>query len=563
MGCFIGRLAMAIIKSVVKISWTILYKTGLYWLVLGFGCNEMYKQSKTANDRMSWMILAYICLAGTVIAIINRIMTKILKRKFNLVTEPFKALKEGIAGAGAGKEKGYYSKLKNKSMNVKGTILAKEKMQYVEIPNEEISHSSIIGGTGSGKTVNLLATILTNPCSMLILDGKDGGEIRQKSEKVRRDVLNQTIKFYDPDETNTFKFNPFEQFQYSEISDYTDVADKMATNMIEKSSQEKNSMWVDNARILLSGIILYNVLCGNDFRNTMEFVQLHSINEIIDIIKNAYENDNEKFKQAYKKIAFFNGMADETLTGINSNMMSKLSAFSSEKVLNSLSGFGNYISPADLEKNTTIYFNMELSKAQDQWKAVSKLFLNAFFDYFSKRGKEVAINNVKPKKILFVLDEFTNYGSINKIENQVSFVRSAGVSMIIAFQSLSQIDSVYGKDVRKILLDNMSYQVVLKIKDEETAKSYSNMTGTFDKKRISKSQNNNLNQFGMDNGFGNGINTGYEEKNLIKPEEFAYLPDKNECILFMPDGIAKCKKVLYYKDTKIQNLINTKKKGDI
>ena len=89
------------------------------------------------------------------------------------------------------------------------------------------------------------------------------------------------------------------------------------------------------------------------------------------------------------------------------------------------------------------------------------------------------------------------------------------------------------------------------------------MTGTFDKKRISKSQNNNLNQFGMDNGFGNGINTGYEEKNLIKPEEFAYLPDKNECILFMPDGIAKCKKVLYYKDTKIQNLINTKKKGDI
>lgn len=553
--CFVFNIAFRILSFIVKFS----IKTRLILIPIGY-----FMESAAEKDFIKaqaglvppWYpyadkIVEYLCVIGFFSGIINWILSKILRRPVHIWKDLFYKL-TGHSWSFSKLNKGYYSKLKNSYEIPKGVVIAKKKIaikKYVCIPDNEIAHSSIIGGTGSGKTVNILATVLNkkNNYSMLILDGKDGGEIRKKSENARKEI-HQTVKFFDPDNGNTFKFNPFEQFEYVSEEDYTDVADRMAVNMIEKSSQEKNSMWIDNARILLSGIILYNVILKNDFKTTMEFIQLHSVNEIIDIIKKAYESDNEKFKQAYKKIAFFNGMADETLTGINSNMMSKLSCFSSERVLNSLSGDGNYISPSDLENSTTIYFNVELAKAQDQWKPLSKLFLNAFFDYFTNRGKELASNGEKPKKILFILDEFANYGKINKIENQISLVRSAGVSIMLAFQSVAQIDNIYGKDARKIILDNMSYQLVLKINDDETAKAYSSMSGTYDKKRMSKSSNDNQNAYGFHQGMGNGINESYEEKNIVKPEDFKYLPDKNECIVFMPDGIARLKKVLYYRD---------------
>lgn len=554
--CFFYNIALSILKFIGQI----LIKTRIIYVPIAVFFDQHAEQQLIQAQQglvpMGYVIadevIAWLCTIAFFSFYINLILSKLMRRPVHIWKDLFYAITGHSWNLGK-LNKGYYSKLKNSYKAPQGVVIAEKRIsfkKYVCIPDNEIAHESIIGGTGSGKTVNILATVLNknNNYSMLILDGKDGGEIRRKSESARK-KLNQTVKFFDPDNENTFKFNPYEQFEYVSEEDYTDVADRMAVNMIDKSPQEKNSMWIDNARILLSGIILYNIILRNDFKMTMEFVQLHGVKEQIKIIKSAYNSDNDKFKQAYKKIAFFDGMADETLTGINSNMMSKLSCFSSERVLNSLSGNGEYISPSDLEHNTTIYFNVELAKAQDQWKAVSKLFLNGFFDYFAKRGKELASSGAKPKKILFILDEFVNYGKINRIENQISLVRSAGVSIMLAFQSVAQIDNIYGKDVRKIILDNMSYQLILKINDEETARTYSNMSGTYDKKRMSKSSNDNQNAYGLHQGMGNGISESYEEKNLVKPEEFKYLSDKNECIVFMPDGIARLKKVLYYKDS--------------
>ena len=553
--CFVFNIAFRILSFIVKFS----IKTRLILIPIGYLMESAAEKDfikAQAGLVPLWYpiadkIVEYLCVIGFFSGIINWILSKILRRPVHIWKDLFYAITGHSWNLGK-LNKGYYSKLKNSYKAPQGVVIAEKRIspkKYVCIPDSEIAHESIIGGTGSGKTVNILATVLNkkNNYSMLILDGKDGGEIRKKSESARK-KLHQIVKFFDPDNENTFKFNPYEQFEYISEEDYTDVADRMAVNMIEKSPQEKNSMWVDNARILLSGIILYNVILRNDFKKTMEFIQLHGVKEQIEIIKSAYNSDNDKFKQAYKKIAFLDGMADETLTGINSNMMSKLSCFSSERVLNALSGDGEYISPSDLEHNTTIYFNVELAKAQDHWKAEWNLCLNLVFYYFAKRGKELASSGAKPKKILFILDEFVNYGKINKIENQISLVRSAGVSIMLAFQSVAQIDNIYGKDVRKIILDNMSYQLILKINDEETARTYSNMSGTYDKKRMSKSSNDNQNAYGFHQGMGNGINESYEEKNIVKPEDFKYLPDKNECIVFMPDGIARLKKVLYYHD---------------
>ena len=549
----VGNVAYRILSTTTRVIWGFLSKTGLHYLAIGFFFDFLAHQGGERNDNVE--LIAGFFLIAWIIGTINRVASLFAHYRVNILKDLFNK----ICNGGFGKlEKGNYSKLKNTSSDPDGVILAKTKFnRFVVIPDNEIAHEAVIGGTSSGKTVNFMSTLLSFKGSMLVLDGKDGGEIRRKSEHTRKSKFGHTIKYFNPEDINTFKFDPYEPFNSADISDYTDIADRMAVTMIEKSNTDKNSMWVDNARILLSGIILYNVLDNKDFRDTMEFVQLNNVQSIVEIIKEAYDKDNERFKQAYKKVAFFNGMADETLTGINSNMMSKLSCFSSEKVLESLSGRGEYISPSDLENGkTTIYFNVSLEKASDQWKPLCKLFLNAFFDHFAKRGQRMAQIGENPKKIIFMLDEFPNYGYINNIDNQISLVRSGGVSIMLAFQSLAQLDKVYGKEIRKIILDNVSYTVVLKIKDTETAKIYSEMSGTFDKKRVSQSANSNQNNYGMNSGTGNGINTSYEEKNLIKPEEFEFLPEHNECVLFLPDGVRKCKKVLYYRDRKFTNLLN-------
>ena len=560
-----GLLAKVLAKA---IKW--LFKIGFGWwivLIVWLDMSNKFPESILCIMKMPVLlqhIIIWPLFLGTPIALINRLISFIKKEKINLVTEPFKRLNEKISNNSVEK-KGYVAKTNNFRMAAPvGTVLAKEKGKYVCIPDENIYHTTVCGGTGSGKTVCLMATALSFGGSMLILDGKDGGEIRRKSANYRARYFNSTIKWFNPEKEDTFTFNPYSAFEYINEPD-TDIADMLAICMIEKSVSEKNPMWTDNARILLSGAILWAKAKGLSFNETMEQIQMRTASDLVSQIKSDYDKQPEVYKNAWLKVSFMHsevkdlgngkgqvvGMAQETLSGIESNLRSKLSCFTSPNVQNALreDSIFHEIRPTDLENGScTIYFNVPLSKASDQWKPVSKIFLGLFFNYFSRRGEVMAERGEQGKKIIFMLDEMVSYGKIDNIETMVALLRSAYVSIILCYQTFSKVDEIYGEKVRRTLFDNMSANVVLNCNDPETQLYFARMSGKYDKKKKSKSSNYNMSVAGVGKGQGSGSSENYEEHYLFREDTFGHLMDEDKLIVFLPSGCKKLEKVKYYKD---------------
>lgn len=543
----------------------ILFKIGGIWLILGALSYVVgYDYFRETNPLLCGLLMLIgivVVVLGFPIALLNKIISKIKKEKVNILASLFYK----ITGRSKGKvDKGYIAQTKDfKYSQPQGTVLAKEKGKYICIPNDKIYHSTICGGTGSGKTVELISTCLSFNGSMLILDGKDGGEIRRKTADYRQKYFNHNIKWFNPEKADTYTFNPYSAFEYINEPE-VDIADMISISIIEKSISEKNPMWVDNARILLSGAILWGRAKGMSFNKTIEEIQSHTARDLIANIKKDYDSNPEIFKDAWLKVSFMHseikevakdkfqvvGMAQETLSGIESNLRSKLSCFTSPNVQRALrEDYEKEIRPTDLEDgNCTIYFNVALSKASDQWKAISKLFLGIFFNYFSRRGEIMAENEEKGNKIIFMLDEMVSYGKIDNLDTMVALLRSAYVSIILCYQTFSKVDEIYGEKVRRTLFDNMSANVVLNCNDPDTSLYFAKQSGKYEKKKKSKSSNYHMNAVGLDRGQGNGTSINYEEHYLFREDTFAHLVDEDKLILYLPSGCKKLDKVKYYKD---------------
>ncbi len=58
------------------------------------------------------------------------------------------------------------------------------------------------------------------------------------------------------------------------------------------------------------------------------------------------------------------------------------------------------------------------------------------------------------RNLMFVLDEFPNIGRIDNFERSIATVRSRGINFLMASQSLSQIERIYGSEGARTILDN-------------------------------------------------------------------------------------------------------------
>ena len=75
------------------------------------------------------------------------------------------------------------------------------------------------------------------------------------------------------------------------------------------------------------------------------------------------------------------------------------------------------------------------------------------------------------------LDEFANIGVIPHFETTISLARGRGVRLWLGIQSLSQLESRYGKPAAQTILTNCSSKMALSGLDVETAQYFSRSLG--------------------------------------------------------------------------------------
>jgi len=124
-----------------------------------------------------------------------------------------------------------------------------------------------------------------------------------------------------------------------------------------------------------------------------------------------------------------------------------------------------------LEDGIDVFLSIPEDKLE-QWKPLLTLITNQFLKHFERRPEQTA------KPILFLLDEFPRLGKIENIMTALTTLRSKKITIALIIQSLAQLDYLYGRDCRRVILDNCAYKAILGASDAEAQEYFSRLVGT-------------------------------------------------------------------------------------
>ena len=230
-------------------------------------------------------------------------------------------------------------------------------------------------------------------------------------------------------------------------------------------------------------------------------------------------------------------LEQKTLSGIYAELSNNVMIFATDKQIKACLQKEQNITPEDLEGGWNIYISIPEDKL-DQWKNLLTLITNQFLKHFERREDK----NATP--VLFLLDEFPRLGKVETIQTALTTLRSKKITICLIIQSLAQLDTLYGHDNRRVILDNCAYKVILNATDADTQEYFSRLVGTQETKRRGNSANFE-HYTGLQKGFTVSENT--IDTRIVKPEEFATLKD---VVLLTPSG--------YYRIDKVKPYFNKK-----
>lgn len=270
-------------------------------------------------------------------------------------------------------------------------------------------------------------------------------------------------------------------------SDVSSLINQISSTMIPPIPGDKDPIWRDGSRDLLSGIIsgLLEEAVKPNSTFTKKMMTLKTINDVYLKINDA-QNNNAEFNRVH---AFFEDKSTETLSKVTSVLDS------AEKTRASfLSCFRAAVSDwmhghiLKLTSETTIdlddsknpfavFFVTRDYESSDD--LVASLFINWVYTQVLKKVEKVRENNpsAKVRDTHFLLDEFANIPQIHDFRRKIATARSRNIWFHIIIQNYSQLNTIYGDEVAATIWDNCNSQVFLGCQSRETKEKFSQECG--------------------------------------------------------------------------------------
>ena len=313
----------------------------------------------------------------------------------------------------------------------------------------------------------------------------------------------------------------------------------MANAILPLPINDKDPIWITSAQMLLTAEILYYFTLGVDFIDTIMNIMTTPPAKII---KEIIKSDNALAKMYLNSFVGIDLADSKFLMGINQEIMNRISIFASDTtVRNALIPSKNQI---DWQKDTedcAIFISVPEDRLEQYTPVLVMMFTQAIRT-FERRPEKHSCEYKNREPVLLMFDEFPRLGKMEVITTAVSTLRSKGVTICLAIQSIAQMDAIYGQEVRRVILDNCAYQVILKITDADSQKYFSHLIGTHEVSKTNNSTNYDVNW--KPTGYSSQTYTECEP--IIRPNEFAGLKD---IVVSSPEyisGYCRVKKNPYY-----------------
>lgn len=449
---------------------------------------------------------------------------------------------------------------------------------YIGKSHDVDGHILVLGGAGTGKSSCIaIPTLLTWRGPIFAIDIK--GELTRGWRGYwQNDGRPYKVFEFSCAEGNC-RYDPFYFLRESDPNDLVQNAREIAQAIIPIQTDTREPFWSQAAQNVLTAVILYvcgkvtpvidpdtgeetgEVLCGT-FNDAMELIQTKPIWRLID------EIDRSKNEAAIMHINQFREIKEpddnKMLTGIAAELSNRIMSFATDNRIKAAftpDPEADILRWEDLE-DTSVFMRIPEDKL-GQWDGAITLMLTQLIRTLERRpdrySAEAKAQNLPP--VLLLLDEFPRLGKMDVIQNAVSTLRSKGVTICLIMQSLAQLDKTYGREVRRIIVDNCQYKAILGVTDPDSQKTVSDMIGSIFVKNGSVSNTGSISDGrstgssyseswtdtdshsrGMSNSAGFTLSIVREP--IIFPHELAILKD---VLLITPEGFCRVEKVPYYQ----------------
>ena len=329
-----------------------------------------------------------------------------------------------------------------------------------------MGHLLTCAPTGAGKGVGaVIPALLEYPGSTITLDIK--GENFVVTARARR-AMNHQVYCIDPfGVTNEFHgFNWLDAIDIRNENCISDAATLAETIVIRGSDNE--AYWDDSAKDLIQGLILF---CCTLKPKQRHIATVRNILTTKEVTRNTVLHTMSDMKAGFGIIAraanAFLAKADRERSSVLSSAIRHTAFLDDPRIVKT-------VSRSDFDMNKIKQERMSIYLVIPPNKLASNTrFVRGFIGLALNA---VTSSHHKPEyKTLFLLDEFSQLGRMQSIEEAISLVRGYGAVFWLIIQDLSQLKFAY-KEKWQTFLANTAKQF-FGTADYETAKYISDMMG--------------------------------------------------------------------------------------
>lgn len=405
-------------------------------------------------------------------------------------------------------------------------IKPKGKFLFGISPHHRLTYASategnicLVGSTGSGKTSSVLIPALRN---LVLCNQKKNRSIFciDISGDLEQNIDIKKL-VYAPNRECSDPYNILHEIDQLNAQGQTDQVNEALLNLaltlipMPANADSSSIYFTTGARSILQGSLIALYHRGFDFIDIMHEILSHSVEELF---KRIYESQNA---YACHLIDQFKGNSSQNVAGCYQQLIEKIILFNNPIIKKNLrrprTGETD-IYPERIEESS-IFLDIP-DHMLSLYQPLLNLICNQVLEYCSKRDLRLA----DTREIFLILDEFSSLGYLMDIQQATRKYRKRGVRLVIAVQSFLDIDLLYSETVRKSLLNNFRYLVILNSIDYETCRDLAGMIGHNPEQK-------------------HKTNADW----IIAPEDLSTLDLRDDLILVYPGGFKILKKCFYFK----------------
>jgi type IV secretion system protein VirD4 len=401
------------------------------------------------------------------------------------------------------------------------------------------THMLFFAGSGGYKTTsNVIPTALRYSGPLICLDPST--EVAPMVVEHRRERLGRQVMVLDP--TNPIMgFNVLDGIETSKQKeqDIVGIAHMLLSESVRFESST-GSYFQSQAHNLLTGLLAH-VMLSPEYagrRNLRSLRQIVSEPEtsVLAMLRDVQQNSASKFIS--ETLGVFVNMTEQTFSGVYSTASKDTQWLSLDNYAALVCG--NTFKPSDLTGGKKdVFLNIPASILRS-YPGIGRVIVGSLINAM------IEADGAFERRALFMLDEVDLLGYMRVLEEARDRGRKYGVSMMLLYQSVGQLERHFGKDGAVSWIDGCAFASYAAIKALETARNVSAQCGEMTVEVKGSSRNIGWDTKNSASRKSESLN--FQRRPLIMPHEITQSMRKDEQIIVVQGhSPIRCGRAIYFR----------------